>query len=386
MLAGCAAVPRGWEWVSLGDVATMQSGGTPPTSVSRFYGGDIPWASIADMTSVAKYLKKTDRSLSHAGLIGSSAHVLPAGTVLYAMYASLGECVIASEPMATSQAILGIQPGPKLNPEFLYYVLDSIRSEVRTKGQTGTQANLNKEMVQGFRIPLPPLPEQRAIAAALADADEWVASLDARIRKQQLLAVGMRQRLVHGLARLPGFNEQWADLAIGELLAIRHGRSQAQVATSAGPYPILATGGEIGRASEYLHPGPSVLIGRKGTIDRPQFMDTPFWSVDTLFYTEIGPGHDARFIYYLFCDIDWSRYNEASGVPSLNSTTIERIRVRVPPRAEQVAIAAVLHDIDTELADLRAKRRKADLIREGMVQALLSGDVRLPPTDQDRVA
>jgi type I restriction enzyme S subunit len=87
-------------------------------------------------------------------------------------------------------------------------------------------------------------------------------------------------------------------------------------------------------------------------------MDTPFWTVDTLFYSEISEDNNAKFLYYRFCLINWIQYNEASGVPSLNARTIENIEIDCPELAEQIAIATILSDVDAELTALEARRDK----------------------------
>ena len=106
-------------------------------------------------------------------------------------------------------------------------------------------------------------------------------------------------------------------------------------------------------------------------------MDTPFWSVDTLFYTIINEPNSAKFLYYRFCLIDWMKHNEASGVPSLNAKTIESLEVKIPEPAEQTAIAEILSDMDSEIDALEAKLRKARQIKQGMMQELLTGKTRL---------
>ena len=193
-----------WETRRLGQVAEMASGGTPLTSVGAYYDGGIPWVSINDMTSSGdKVVMTTERTLSRFGLDNSAARLFPAGTVLYAMYASIGECSIAGRPLCTSQAILGIQPGSSLRSAFLYYSLTWMKRRVKTLGQQGTQANLNKEMVQGLLLPLPPLPEQGAIAAVLTDMDDEIAALECRLDKTRAIKQGMMQQLLTGAIRLP---------------------------------------------------------------------------------------------------------------------------------------------------------------------------------------
>lgn len=174
LLTGQTRLPgfsRSWEVKRLGELAEMGSGGTPLSSVPAYYDGKIPWVAISDMTKGGKIIESTERNLSALGLANSAAQMFPIGTVLYAMYASLGECSIAGVSLCTSQAILGIQPKSNLSADFLYYYLTSLKSVVKTLGQQGTQSNLNKGMVQDFRFSVPSVPEQTAIAAILSDME-----------------------------------------------------------------------------------------------------------------------------------------------------------------------------------------------------------------------
>jgi restriction endonuclease S subunit len=205
LLTGQTRLPgfsREWEIERLGDLAEMASGGTPLSSVSAYYGGGIPWVSIADMTRAGRVIDRTEKTLTLLGLEKSVAQMFPAGTVLYAMYASLGECSIAGMPVCTSQAILGIRPKRDLHNGFLYYFLTLLKTTVKSLGQQGTQSNLNKGMVEDFRFPLPSCEEQTAIATVLADMDAEISALLARSDKTRALKQAMMQELLTGKTRL----------------------------------------------------------------------------------------------------------------------------------------------------------------------------------------
>ena len=164
----------------------------------------------------------------------------------------------------------------------------------------------------------------------------------------------------------------WEVKQLGEVLRVKHGKDQKEVKSENGLYPILGTGGLMGYANKFIYNSESVLIGRKGTIDKPQYMNTPFWTVDTLFYTEIQKSYLPKFLFYKFNLIDWYSYNEASGVPSLNARTIEKIEISLPPtKAEQTAIAEVLSDADTLIRSLEKLIAKKRLIKQGAMQELL---------------
>ena len=262
---------------------------------------------------------------------------------------------------------------------FLVYLIrsDIGRQVVAPLAQGSTRHNISKRVLLRAPLPCPPLEEQRAITIALSDADALIESLDRLIAKKRAIKQAAMQQLLTGQTRLPGFTGEWETKRLGELLTVRHGRNQSEIEKYDGRYPILATGGEIGRTDTPLYERPSVLIGRKGTIDEPRFMDSPFWTVDTLFYTEINETANPKFIFYIFQRIPWRDYNEASGVPSLNGKTIEAIQVSVPNLKEQTAIATVLSDMDTEIEGLERRRDKARQIKQGMMQQLLTGRVRL---------
>lgn len=171
----------------------------------------------------------------------------------------------------------------------------------------------------------------------------------------------------------------WEVKNISDVLTIRYGKDQKEVQSQNGVYPILGTGGLMGYSNRFLYNQESVLIGRKGTIDKPQYMNSPFWTVDTLFYTVVKKNQSARFIYYQFLMIDWYSYNEASGVPSLNAKTIANIEIPFPPTfAEQTSIATALSDVDALIAALDKKITKKQQIKQGTMQLLLTGKKRLP--------
>ena len=168
----------------------------------------------------------------------------------------------------------------------------------------------------------------------------------------------------------------WRTVKIGDCLTIKHGRDQKGVESESGRYPILATGGEIGRTNHFLCDKPSVLIGRKGTIDKPQYMETPFWTVDTLFYSEIHDGMSAKFLFYVFNTIDWYVYNEASGVPSLSATTVSSIKISIPELSEQEAIVEVTRDFDDYLDKVQKKLEATRQLKKGLSQQIFSGQIR----------
>lgn len=260
---------------------------------------------------------------------------------------------------------------------FYYYFSKYFYDEVSKYTAKSSVDSVRKSMISDMKIMIPSTEEQRNIVEALEDVDMLVNKTEAIIQKKKNIFWGVIQALATGRQRIEGFNKEWKKVKIGEVLNIGHGQAQNEIEDKYGMYDILATSGVIGHTNSYLWDKPSVLIGRKGTIDRPQYVDKPFWTIDTLFYTKIDEDYNAKFLYYLFLLIPWKDYNEASGVPSLSSKTIKNIEIMIPEKEEQNQIEEILSSMDEEIKHYQEKLVKYKNLREGMKQDLLTGKIRL---------
>lgn len=191
-----------WKKEMLGKCASMCSGGTPDTKNEKYYGNDYIWISIKDMTSAGKYICSSERGLTEAGLLNCSAKLFPKGTILFAMYASIGECSIAEAECCSSQAILGIEPDSKLNNEFLYYLLSNSKGYFKSFGQASSQPNLNKGIVQSIVIQIPEIEEQAAIVEVLSAADHEIDLLRQDIEQEKQKKKALMQMLLTGIVRV----------------------------------------------------------------------------------------------------------------------------------------------------------------------------------------
>lgn len=169
-------------------------------------------------------------------------------------------------------------------------------------------------------------------------------------------------------------NVQWRKAKLGNCLSIGNGCDYKHL--KEGDIPVFGTGGIMTYVDNYLYDGETVCIGRKGTINHPMYHIGKIWTVDTLFYTHSFVDVIPKFIYYAFCNIDWNKYNEATGVPSLSKETIYKIEIPVPFKNDkpdlsaQRRIAAILTSADKVIAATQKTIAKYKQMKQGMMEEL----------------
>lgn len=143
---------------------------------------------------------------------------------------------------------------------------------------------------------------------------------------------------------------RYNDYELQNLVKIRYGKNQKKVVSEKGKYPIYGTGGLMGYSTEYLYDKPSVLIGRKGTINKVKYIEEPFWTVDTLFYTEVDEEVVIpKYLYYLMSLINFNNYNEGTTIPSLRTENLNRIVLNIPTIDYQKKVLSILNPIDEKI-------------------------------------
>lgn len=381
-----------WKEATIGEVATIIGGGTPSTLNPSYWNGDIQWFTPAELNNSKKYVSKSERTITEQGLKESSAKLLPKGTVLLTTRASIGLTAILKNPACTNQGFQSLIAKDICCNEFLYYVIPLIKDEMLSRASGSTFAEISARKLSTITLQLPPLPEQQRIAKALSDVDALISTTEKLIQKKKNIKQGTMQNLLTGKKRLPGFGSQtkpptykqtelgpipedWEVKSLGEMLKIGHGKDYKNL--KSGNVPVYGTGGYMTSVNDFLYEGETVCIGRKGTIDKPQYHSGKIWTVDTLFYTYDFKSLNPKYLFYKFCLIDWLSMNEASGVPSLTAKNIEDIKITIPTEEEQTAIANVLSSMDKEIEILNTKLEKYRNLKTAMMQQLLTGKIRL---------
>ena len=214
-------IPQEWEPKRLRELAIIATGNTPPTSDASNYGDEFLFVSPVDMGNV-KFVFKTEKQLSKKGFAMSRR--FPKGSILFVSIGStIGKCGIAPVDLTSNQQINAIFPSPVFSTDYLFYAVCAAAPRIRA--QAGEQAVpiVNKSQFSDTAVAVPPLPEQRAIAAALSDVDALLGGLDRLIAKKRDLKQAAMQQLLTGQTRLPGFSGAWEVKRLGDVGEIRSG-------------------------------------------------------------------------------------------------------------------------------------------------------------------
>lgn len=214
--------------------------------------------------------------------------------------------------------------------------------------------------------------EQTKIANFLTVVDEKITQLTQKCDLLAQYKKGVMQQIFSQELRFKDDDgrdfPEWEENVIGGVLTIGSGKDYKHL--SPGNVPVYGTGGYMLSVDSYLYDGESVCIGRKGTIDKPVLLSGKFWTVDTLFYTHSFKSVLPKFIYAYFQMINWKNYNEASGVPSLSKSTIEKIDIVIPAIQEQTKIANFFTAIDDKISHTQTQLQAVKQYKQGLLQQL----------------
>ena len=271
---------------------------------------------------------------------------------------------------ATEHAVV-VSASEGVSTDWLFYALGRLNLNQYATGQA--QPGLSVENLEKVELSISDSEkEQQKIADFLSAVDEKITALTAQKTALTHYKQGMMQRIFAQTLRFKDDNgadyPEWEDLNIKEMLTIGSGRDYKHL--NHGEVPVFGTGGYMLSVNDYLDDGETVFIGRKGTINKPAYYQGKFWTVDTLFYTHSFKAIP-KFVFYLFETIDWLSYNEATGVPSLSKSTIEKIKVSLPNSVEeQTKIAQFLTECDDKINAVDAQIQSAQQWKQGLLQQM----------------
>ena len=330
--------------VKLGDLCEIQSGGTPSRSKPEFWvEGNIPWVKIKDINS--KYVDKVEEHITELGLQCSSAKLFSRETILYTIFATIGEVAILDIDAATNQAIAGLYlKSEKVLKDYLYYFLISIKNRVKNDSRGVAQNNINLTYLKNIEVPIVEIAHQQEICDNLSTINQIIAQ-----RNKQLIELSnlVKSRFNEMFGDIILNDKEWKVSKWNEILTIRNGKNQKNVEDNNGQFPIYGSGGIIGYAKDWIVKKNSVIIGRKGNINKPILVRENFWNVDTAFGLEpILEKLNSEYLFY-FCQLyNFEKLNKAVTIPSLTKSDLLDIAIPLPPLSLQNEFADFVAQVD----------------------------------------
>lgn len=399
-------IPEDWEVKELSSISEIKSGKRlPKGSLVTSSKTPYPYIRVIDMNmgylnlSDIMYVPENVQPMISKYIISKNdIYISVAGTL--GLVGKIPKELDGANLTENANRITEIQ----CNRDYLMYYMMSplIQNVIEAERTIGAQPKLALQRIRDFYIVLPgDNSEQTAIATALSDVDSLISALTKKIEKKKAIKQGLMQQLLTGKKRLPGFNDKWKSMLLGDIAEVKDGTHQTPKYVKSGGKPFYSVENvtaddfknvkhislEEHKAltSNYRIEKGDVLMTRIGSIGCCKYVD---WDVDASFYVslallKINEKYDSKFISYLS---NIKSFKEEVMLNSLvfaipqkiNLGNISLIKVYIPTsKAEQTAIANILSDCDSEIAALEEKRDKYKEIKQGMMQQLLTGKIRL---------
>ncbi|MGL2367169.1 restriction endonuclease subunit S [Helicobacter pylori] len=370
-------LPLNWQKVRLGDIAEIIGGGTPSTQITSFWNGSINWFTPTEI-GITKYVYKSQRTITLLGLKKSSAKLLPIGTILLTSRASIGDCAILKVVATTNQGFQSLIPLEKINNEFLYYLILTLKNKLLKLASGSTFLEVSPNKIKNLLIPLPPLNEQIAIANILSDMDRYLYSLDALILKKESVKKALSFELLSQRKRLKGFNQAWQKVRLGDIANYLTSNLSAEQITQQGKIKVYDVNNFIGYTNTtFISDKPYISIVKDGSVGRVRILPPKTNILSTMGALIANHKTTTEFLFYLLSNFDFKNFTSGSIIPHIYFKDYKEKTIFLPPLNEQIAIANILSDLDSEITSLKNKKRQFENIKKALNHDLMSAKIRV---------
>ena len=406
-------IPKEWHIGTIEDFGKVLSGGTPSTNVLEYWGGSYLWCTPSDITCTSgKYIVQTERKITEQGLKNSSAYLMPKGSLLLCTRATIGEMKINLCPMATNQGFKNVLPNGKNSINFLYYLLHTKKQKMVEKAIGSTFLELSKGALCSIPLQIPLYEEQKNIAKVLSDIDNLISTLEKQIAKKKAIKQGVMQELITGKKRLKGFDKEWSVYNLEDLCHLitkqtgfdytNEIKSSLIKVNIPGTIPFIQNkdfeGNKVNLKTDYFIPintakkYPKIMldetcmlislsgrIGNVGVYNRKYGHSFIGGAVGICkFY---NPDYAEWAMLYLSTEEGQKQIFEKQKAGAQHNLTVADVRklsIKLPQTMEEIkGIVYILSDIEQDIIRLEEKHKKYTAIKQGMMEQLLTGKIRL---------
>lgn len=387
-------VPKEWSVMNLRDIADFLGGGTPSKSIAEYWNGDIPWISSSDISLNSVHGLNITRYITGQAVKESSTQLCPRNAILIVTRVGVGKIAIAPTNICTSQDFTNIVLRQD-NVEYVARALQPVFYCMSNETQGTSIKGVTTDEVKNTSIALPPIKEQEQIATVLSEIDELISLTEKQISKKKAIKQGAMQELLTGKCRLPGFAGEWKICRLDEIADF--------------PTATISTD----QFDNRFYVGTDNMIAYKGDVKYNElaliYPKVRQYQTEDIILSNIRPylqkiwyatrnggcsndvlvirkkdGHavEPKFLYYQLSRDGFYDEIMANAVgtkmPRGDKAIVKSYRINIPSdTAEQKAIASILSDADAEIKAMEEKLAKYRQIKQGMMQQLLTGKIRL---------
>jgi len=366
-----------WKEVKLSDVAEIVGGATPSTKDDENYtGGNIAWITPKDLSNfTGRYISEGERCITEKGYNSCSTQMLPKHSVLFSSRAPIGYVAISDRQLCTNQGFKSAIPGPNIDYLFLYYLLKFKKDAIESMGSGTTFKEVSGNVMKNVLIEIPvDIDIQKKIACILDKIDSKIENNNSINRNLLEQADAIYVDMFVNVSEGTGRNGR-----LDELISVKYGKDHKKLAD--GVIPVYGSGGIMRYVERPLYTEESVLIPRKGSLNNVMYVNEPFWSVDTMFYTEMKVPNVAKFVYHFMKVKDLASMNAGSAVPSMTTDILNAMEVVIPSADKLCEFEELVSPLYTMIKSNMVQNIRLTNLRDTLLPKLMSGELDVSDLD-----
>jgi type I restriction enzyme, S subunit len=392
-----------WQNLKLDDVLQkMEGGGTPSKAIKEYWGGDIPWATVKDITTFNP--DDTQDHITEEGLNSSSTRLVHKGTLITPTRMALGHVVFFNVDVTINQDLKALYPKDNTSKHFLFYWFKYRAQYIKSLGNGSTVDGIPQTELKAVPFSLPPLPEQHRIVTILETWDNAIDLLKQKIELKKQVKKGLMQQLLTGNVRLHGFNKEWKMVNLDDVCEFKKGSglSKGKVSGS-GKYKCILYGEIYTTYNEYIKDIRTFTNFEEGTLSKQGDILIPastttshldLATATTVFEDDVLLGgdinilrrkdskmYDSVFLSLYLTHVQkhgLARFAQGVTIVHLYGSHIKKLKIKIPSIEEQKAIVAILITADNEITFLELKLHALEQQKKFLLNNLVTGEIRTP--------
>ncbi|WP_270308759.1 restriction endonuclease subunit S [Streptococcus koreensis] len=387
-----------WKEVSLSELGKTITGKTPSSQYPEDFGDEVPFITPSDSFE-KKYISRSERYLSRLGSDRLKDKIISSDSIMVTCIGSaMGKVAKNSLPSVTNQQINSIIVNENFDSDYIYYLFKNNYAVFRNAASGSTAIPiLNKTDFDNLRFKVElNLNEQRKMVSILSTIDDkieinnqinqeleamaktlydyWFVQFDFPDQNGKLYKSSGGKMVYHPELKRE-IPEGWGVEKLSHFLTIKNGKDHKHLQD--GKFAVYGSGGIMRTVADYLYSGESILFPRKGTLNNVMYVNEKFWTVDTMFYSEVNKNTSALYVFYSVKDIDFNKLNTGTGVPSMTSSILYDLNIVVPEENILEKFNTVVKRNYETIKLNNIQNQELTQLRDWLLPMLMNGQVKV---------